>query len=293
VIEAPCVNVSGELCSLVRSGDQIMEMPAADSRAQGLHTCTVDPLGRHDSIYLGLANIKSLTTETVQLILRERRRHGPYTDLEDLLHRAPLPLEQARILIRVGALRFTGKSKPQLLWDLTLLHNPASVTADGDLFISKVEEPMLPELHHYPFADAYDELELLGFPLCDPFGLVVGGGGVGDACIARTAPPPPTILKHDMPRHIGKRVTMLGYMVHVKPASTRTGEWMSFGSFIDTAGELWDSTQFPSVAARFPFRGRGVYRLTGVVEEEFGHCSLRTQVAEKLPWKADPRYGEK
>ncbi|MBP9081057.1 MAG: hypothetical protein KBF80_12480 [Flavobacteriales bacterium] len=94
-----------------------------------------------------------------------------------------------------------------------------------------------------------------------------------------------------MPHHIGKRVIMLGYMVHVKPASTRTGEWMSFGSFIDPAGELWDSTQFPSVAARFPFRGRGVYRLIGVVEEEFGHCSLRTQVVEKLPWKADPRYG--
>ncbi|MBP9081058.1 MAG: DNA polymerase III subunit alpha, partial [Flavobacteriales bacterium] len=185
VIEAPCVNVSEELCSLVRSGDQmirrsddqIMEMPAADSRAQELHTCTVDPLGRHDSIYLGLANIKSLTAETVQLLLHERRRHGPFLDLEDLLHRVPLPLEQARILVRAGALRFTGKSKPQLLWDLTLLHNPASVTADGDLFITKVEEPMLPELHHYPLADAYDELELLGFPLCDPFGLVEGGEG--------------------------------------------------------------------------------------------------------------------
>jgi hypothetical protein len=36
-----------------------------------------------------------------------------------------------------------------------------------------------------------------------------------------------------------------------------------------------------------------VYRFTGVVEEEFGHCALRTEGFEKLPWKADPRYGEK
>ena len=61
---------------------------------------------------------------------------------------------------------------------------------------------------------------------------------------------------------------------------------------IDTAGDFWDSTQFPQVAARYPFRGRGVYRLTGVVEEEFGHYALRTTCMEKLPWKPDPRYGE-
>ena len=97
----------------------------------------------------------------------------PMTNLEDLLHRVPLPLEQARILVRVGALRFTGRSKPQLLWDLALLHSgPVHASAMADLFVTKVEEPQLPELQHYPLADAYDELDLLGFPLCDPFTLV-------------------------------------------------------------------------------------------------------------------------
>lgn len=96
-----------------------------------------------------------------------------------------------------------------------------------------------------------------------------------------------------MEKHIGKHVQMLGYMIHVKTTTTSRGDYMSFGSFIDPAGDFWDSTQFPSVAARYPFRGRGVYRLIGVVEEEFGHCALRTISMEKLPWKADPRYGEK
>jgi DNA polymerase-3 subunit alpha len=96
-----------------------------------------------------------------------------------------------------------------------------------------------------------------------------------------------------MPRHIGKRVSMLGYVVHVKPTKTGTGERMSFGSFIDRAGDFWDSTQFPSVEAKYPFRGRGVYRLTGKVEQEFGHCSLSVEHVEKLPWKPDPRYGTK
>ncbi|MCB0785351.1 MAG: hypothetical protein KDC02_14225, partial [Flavobacteriales bacterium] len=59
----------------------------------------------------------------------------------------------------------------------------------------------------------------------------------------------------------------------------------------DPVGEFWDSTQFPSVEARDPIRGRGIYRLTGRVEEECGHCALSVQHLEQLPWKQDPRYG--
>jgi len=306
VIEAPCVNRSGELCVLV-NGDR----PLVTGRPLSPITIHLSPTTNHRSpatdhqsrIYLGLANIKSLTSETVALILHDRQRNGPFADLPDLLHRVPLPLEQARILIHVGALRFTGRSKPQLLWDLALLHSgPVHAAAMTDLFVTKVEQPRLPDLHHYPLADAYDELDLLGFPLCDPFDLVECGewSSVNSEWknSTRSTPftnglSPSTILKSGMHQHIGKRVTMLGYMIHVKTTDTRNDQRMTFGSFIDTAGDFWDSTQFPSVAARFPFRGRGVYRLTGVVEEEFGHVSLRTQTMEKLPWKPDPRYGEK
>ncbi|MBK8581085.1 MAG: DNA polymerase III subunit alpha [Flavobacteriales bacterium] len=266
VIEAPCVNRSAELCSLEEA---LQPRPAT-------------------SIFIGLANIKSLTDGTTGLLLAERLRNGPFIDLPDLLRRVPLPLEQARILVRTGALRFTGKSKPQLLWDLALLHRPATVTADGDLFITQSEEPVLPDLEHYPLADAYDELELLGFPLCDPFALVHDG----ISSEAGTASPA-TIPAQTMARNRNKHVRMLGYLTHVKTTTTNAGTYMSFGSFIDPTGDFWDSTQFPSVAARFPFRGRGVYVLTGTVEEEFGHCSLRTRTVEKLPWKPDPRYGDK
>ncbi len=95
------------------------------------------------------------------------------------------------------------------------------------------------------------------------------------------------------PRTLASASPCLGYVVHVKPTKTGAGDRMSFGCFIDRAGDFWDSTQFPSVEAKYPFRGRGVYRLTGIVEEEFGHCALNVQHVEKLPWKQDPRYGTK
>ncbi|MCB0795409.1 MAG: hypothetical protein KDB88_11790, partial [Flavobacteriales bacterium] len=158
----------------------------------------------------------------------------------------------------------------------------------------------------FDLSDAYDELELLGFPLCDPFLLVeersddrtIGrsddDGGSASPFTAHTSHlTPPQILTRQMPEHIGKHVSMLGYVVHVKPTKTLAGERMSFGCFIDPAGDFWDSTQFPSVEARFPIRGRGVYRLFGRVEQEFGHCSLSVERVEKLPWKPDPRYGAK
>ncbi len=339
VIEAPCVNVSEELCSLVNgewsivngrkrsewssvngewinAGFGISPVTSHYSPFTNNHSLfTNDQSPTKPRIYLGLGNIKGLPEEAIGLILNERRRHGPFADLPDLLRRVPLHVEQARVLVRVGALRFTGRTKVQLLWDLAMMHHGAAdACTDGDLFIAKVQEPRLPELEQHPLADAYDELELLGFPLCDPFLLVERGewkGGsewssvngewknAGSSSHQSPVPnhqspnSPPMILAEQMPAYIGKRVTMLGYMIHVKATHTHTGRDMTFGSFIDTAGDFWDSTQFPQIAERFPFRGRGVYVLTGVIEEEFGHCALRTQHMEKLPWKADPRYGEK
>ena len=354
VVEAPCMNRSGELCTLVRSDDQNIRGSDDLAASHGLRAAgwvvgegddvslyhnvarrtSTQPEARGPQpmarIFLGLRNIKSLEATTAERILAERRRSGPYADLPDLLKRVAIAPEQARILIRVGALRFTGKSKPQLLWDLTLLHPGAKHDPVSDLFITKPPERKLPTLEHFDLSDAYDELELLGFPLCDPFllveyrsedqkirrsdnvaaghelraaGLVVGEGNelplyhnvVHPQATQPEARGPQleAILARDMPRHIGQRVTMLGYVVHVKPTKTGTGERMSFGSFIDQAGDFWDSTQFPSVEAKYPFRGRGVYRLTGRIEEEFGHCSLSVEHVEKLPWKPDPRYGTK
>jgi len=350
VVEAPCVNRSGKLCTLVRSDDQMIRRPEHGIiEAEGEwelahsewgnarcmesssapftndhspfisppHARPLSPSNPSPRIFLGLHNIKSLDTATADRLLAERRRKGPFSDLPDLLKRVPIDVEQARILIRSGALRFTGRTKPQLLWDLTLLHPGAKQDPVPDLFITKPPATKLPTLEHFQLSDAYDELELLGFPLCDPFLLVENAGEDGEKSeggekvrsplhtptLAPPTPPsllsppspfsPPGISARDMPRYIGKRVSMLGYVVHVKPTKTGAGDRMSFGCFIDQAGDFWDSTQFPSVEAKYPFRGRGVYRLTGKVEEEFGHCTLNVEHVEKLPWRTDPRYGTK
>ena len=58
---------------------------------------------------------------------------------------------------------------------------------------------------------------------------------------------------------------------------------MTFGNLIDLEGQWINSVQFPNVAARYPFRGPGIYKLRGKVTEEFGHVSLETTYVERIP----------
>ena len=102
----------------------------------------------------------------MELIPEERIAHGDYLDLEDFLKSTAIGLEQAIILIRTGALRFTGRSKKELLWDVhSLLGTKVKSLNTAELFHSQTKHYQLPELINTPLEDAYHELELLGFPL--------------------------------------------------------------------------------------------------------------------------------
>jgi len=79
----------------------------------------------------------------------------------------------------------------------------------------------------------------------------------------------------DLHKHVGKRVTTVGWWVTGKVISTRQDEPMEFISFEDTSA-LYETTFFPQAYARFchmMHRSRP-YVLTGLVEEDFGVVSL-------------------
>ena len=82
-------------------------------------------------------------------------------------------IEQLNILIRIGAFRFTGKTKKELLWEANFLNKKnTALSGSGFLFHEKPQSFHLPELAQHPLDDALDEIELLGFPLCNVFELV-------------------------------------------------------------------------------------------------------------------------
>ena len=67
---------------------------------------------------------------------------------------------------------------------------------------------------------------------------------------------------------------------------------MHFGAFLDRDGHFIDTVHFPPVATKFPFRGKGAYKITGKVLEEFDCINIEVISMFKLAVIEDPRYSD-
>jgi len=68
------------------------------------------------TVFMGFIHVQGLEERLVQQLIENRRRMGDFLDLPDLIERISPGIEQINILIRVGAFRFTGKTKKELLF---------------------------------------------------------------------------------------------------------------------------------------------------------------------------------
>jgi DNA polymerase-3 subunit alpha len=246
VVHAPCVNQSNEM------------------------TCI-----RDNDVFIGFTHIQHLEDESMRRILARRSIQGKFKGLHDFMEVTGIGIEQVTVLVRVGAFRFTGKSKKKLLWEANLLVKKMKqkVLTGNNLFEEAITEFQLPELHHEPFEDAMDEIELLGFPLCDVFTLV-------DADLSRF------ICSRDFHLHNGQVIDVLGYYITTKPVLTIKSEYMYFGTFLDQEGDWMDTVHFPDSADRYPLSGKGFYQMRGKVVEEFGVYTIEVQWMKKIGLKA-------
>jgi DNA polymerase-3 subunit alpha len=232
------------------------------------------------TLWLGLGLVQSLEIRLIERIVGARSEK-PYEDLYDFKRRCDPGLEQLKILILVGALRFTGKSRKALLWEAhTLYGEKTQATHNVPLFTEKPKAVQLPPLEDDPLEIAIDERELLGFSLCSTFQL-----------IEIDEIPASTVRSQHLFSLLGKSVYLEGQLVTVKPTRTAGGKEMNFGTWLDRDGYFFDTVHFPPVVARFPFKGRGIYRVWGTVIEDFGVLAIEIVKMEKLPLRKDPRAG--
>jgi DNA polymerase-3 subunit alpha len=252
-IEAPCVNNSEYLTSIA---------------------------GR--TIFLGFVHMKNLESQLAQTLVRERKTNGPFAGLRDFLARVPLGLEQLIILIKINAFRFTGMSKKELLWEAHLLfHNNPKTVLPASLFHEHEAELSLDFSQlsaDHDIENAYDQMEILGFPLLSPFEMVDWGSKLKAGISAK-----------ELSCHVGKSVTIYGYLVCIKPVRTVNGDNMAFSTFIDREGTFFDAIHFPVELKRHPLKGNGVYCIIGKVVEEFGCMNIEVSYCEKMPLLPDPR----
>jgi DNA-directed DNA polymerase III PolC len=66
-------------------------------------------------VYMGFIHVQGLEEVLILQMIDERNKHGNYEHLQDFIERIKQGIEQLNILIRIGAFRFTGKNKKELL----------------------------------------------------------------------------------------------------------------------------------------------------------------------------------
>jgi error-prone DNA polymerase len=90
--------------------------------------CSVE--GR--AIRIGLGYVKGLQEDEARAIELDRREHGPYRSLADLLRRVAVRREVVERLIMVGAFDWTGLRRRELLWQFGLLQPPVRIRKQGE-----------------------------------------------------------------------------------------------------------------------------------------------------------------
>jgi DNA-directed DNA polymerase III PolC len=225
-------------------------------------------------VSMGFIHIDGMKQSLAEDMITERKRSGNFLHLQDFIERTKCGIEQLNILIRIGAFRFSGKNKKELLWEANFLQKKNSWHSTvAALFKETPMEFKLPQLAAQPLDDAIDELELLHFPLCNVFELA-------DDDVRSY------VAASKIEAHLGKQVSVLGYLITSKPVHTVKNETMFFHTFIDADGDWLDTIFFPPVAGRYPVTGRGFYSMKGKVVEEFGVYSVEVNFCKKIGIKS-------
>ena len=221
-------------------------------------------------LFLGWDLVKGLRKQSVEKIIAFRTVADSWT-LDEVFHRLQLSYQQWILLIRIGALRSLARDRSELiqyflfqkkearakdLHQCTLFHDEQDTKT-----VLAISDPTQIET-------AREQMELLGFPLCNPFELLED-------------PPVSRLRACELTKLEGRVINILGYYVLRKPVTTIKGGHMCFATWLDQAGDYFDSVHFPQVLDRYPIEGRGCYRIRGKVILEHGYPLVEVSALQK------------
>ena len=236
--------------------------------------------GRDATVRVGLLSIKGLSAETRARVVAGRR-HQPYRRMGDVLKRATPAEDEARTLIHCGALDVLnpGGNRATLMWELACwlkARGKKPVPRTRSLFEDTGDAgtcnppPLPPE-------DARErlrrEFSVLGF-LCDRHPMEL---------YQRTLQKLNTVKAADLPRHLGRRVNLAGWLITGKVVTTKHGDPMEFLTFEDETG-IVETTFFPATYHRFchMIDRQRPYLLSGKVDEDWGAITLTVDRVQKI-----------
>jgi len=247
--------------------------------------------------------LKELSHEAKEVIVLERTKNGRFNSLSDFLDRTGhhIHLQDSRVLIKAGCFDSVsnGTARPGLVWEALRFFNRKEENKTPGLFDATVkkhlssvdsDEHSLTNGRHHSYLPSPEgrgrgrgiseqtpypkrlmlkhESETLGFLLSiHPLDLY-----------QETLKGMRYVLAKDLRRHVGRLITITGWLVTGKTVRTKKGDHMKFISFEDTTG-IYETVLFPKVYNHYChiLNASRPYILKGKVDEDFGSFNINVQ----------------
>ena len=209
--------------------------------------------GHGRTVRMGLMQIKTLPESVGRRIVDERQRNGLFQSFQEFLTRVKPEPAEARTLVLAGCCdSLAGDlTRPALLWRLYAGEQRGAAFPVPDEYAPPVR--LLHERTTLGLLASRHPLDLY----------------------AKELQRLPHVPGSAIARHVGRIITMVGWLITEKFAETKTGLPMEFATFEDTTA-LYDATLFPDVYRRccHLLSDDHPFILRGLVEEQFGVATL-------------------
>jgi len=244
------------------------------------------------ALRVGLMQIKGLRIETITAILRAREEGGAFRSLGDFLHRVPVERDEIESLIKCGAFDEMGDemgdeingeahamTRPELLWRWNMLQAAGKGAQPSASRACSGQANVLPEKTETLFAEA-NVTDAIGVTLAEMQmpeytreQKLRYEREILEVCVSGHPldflPRNGEAWSDELPRLLGKRVTLCGWVVTYRHVGTKNYRNMMFVTLEDQRG-VYEVVLFPDAYDRYGglvFETRSM-RVTGRVELE-------------------------
>jgi DNA-directed DNA polymerase III PolC len=231
-----------------------------------------------NAIRVGLDAIACLPEELRTQLLADREAHGPFRDLAEFRRRLQPGPEALALLIRCGALDWTGRPRPALFLDAEL--QDRTRPAGAELFPDHAATDWAPA-DYSTTRRLRDEWQLLGFVVGPPLFSLFRPLKTENRA-EKAGKVVPLITSRDLPAYRGRMVRVQGVVATGRHVLTEDGRPLQFVTLEDEHG-LIEVTLFPGTCPQVPYMTIGPYLATGTVDEQYGVYTVTARAFDVLP----------